>query len=105
MKMTDHKLQIVTILEQAKTIAVVGASDDWKRPSFYVMKYLQKQGYRIAPINPRLAGQEILGEPVFASLSDIPFAVDIVDVFRRPDDCPEIARDAIAIGAKCLGSR
>lgn len=100
--MTDHKLQIVTILEQAKTIAVVGASDDWKRPSFYVMKYLQKQGYRIAPINPRLAGQEILGEPVFASLSDIPFAVDIVDVFRRPDDCPEIARDAIAIGAKCL---
>ena len=100
--MTDHELQIVTILEQAKTIAVVGASDDWKRPSFYVMKYLQKQGYRIAPINPRLAGQEILGEPVFASLSDIPFAVDIVDVFRRPDDCPEIARDAIAIGAKCL---
>ena len=100
--MTDHELQIVTILEQAKTIAVVGASDDWKRPSFYVMKYLQKQGYRIAPINPHLAGQEILGEPVFASLSDIPFAVDIVDVFRRPDDCPEIARDAIAIGAKCL---
>ena len=57
--------QIAAILQQTKTIAVIGASDNWKRPSFYVMKYLQKHGYRIIPVNPRLEGQFILGETVY----------------------------------------
>ena len=68
--MPDDNLKIVEVLSAAKTIAVVGASDDWRRPSFYVMKYLQKQGYRIAPINPRLEGQSILGETVYKKVSD-----------------------------------
>ena len=100
--MPDDNLKIVEALSTAKSIAVVGASDDWKRPSFYVMKYLQKQGYRIAPINPRLAGKSILGETVYKIISEVPFPVDIVDVFRPPNECLEIAEDAVATGASCL---
>ena len=69
--MPDDNLKIVEVLSTAKSIAVVGASDDWKRPSFYVMKYLQKQGYRIVPINPRLAGKSILGETVYGKISEV----------------------------------
>ena len=100
--MPDDNLKIVEALSTAKSIAVVGASDDWKRPSFYVMKYLQKQGYRIVPINPRLAGKLILGETVYKKISEVPFPVDIVDVFRPPNECLEIAKNAVAIGASCL---
>ena len=100
--MPDDNLKIVEALSTAKSIAVVGASDDWRRPSFYVMKYLQKQGYRIAPINPRLAGKLILGETVYKKISEVPFPVDIVDVFRPPHECLEIAKNAIGIGASCL---
>ncbi|MDC1383752.1 aminotransferase class I/II-fold pyridoxal phosphate-dependent enzyme [Candidatus Puniceispirillum sp.] len=100
--MINDNIKIVEILSKSKTIAVVGASDDWKRPSFYVMKYLQKQGYRIVPINPRLKGQSILGETVYETISAIPFSIDIVDVFRPPQECPDIARQAIASGASCL---
>ena len=64
--------QIAAILQQTKTIAVIGASDNWKRPSFYVMKYLLSQGYQIIPVNPRLAGQTILGQTCFETLADIP---------------------------------
>ena len=100
--MPDDNLKIVEVLSTAKSIAVVGASDDWKRPSFYVMKYLQKQGYRILPINPRLEGKSILGETVYSKITDVPYPIDIVDVFRPPRECIEIAENAVEIGASCL---
>ena len=100
--MPDDNLKIVEVLSTAKSIAVVGASDDWKRPSFYVMKYLQKQGYRILPINPRLEGKSILGETVYSKITDVPYPIDIVDVFRPPRECIEIAENAVAIDASCL---
>ena len=92
------------MLQQYKTIAVVGLSAEWHRPSFFVAKYLQSHGYRVIPVNPRYAasGQQILGETVYASLLDIPQAVDMVDVFRRTQDVLPLAEEAIRIGAKCL---
>ena len=92
------------MLQQHKTIAVVGLSAEWHRPSFFVAKYLQSHGYRVIPVNPRYAasGQQILGETVYASLLDIPQAVDVVDVFRRAQDVLPLAEEAIRIGAKCL---
>jgi predicted CoA-binding protein len=92
------------MLQQYKTIAVVGLSAEWHRPSFFVAKYLQSHGYRVIPVNPRYAasGQQILGETVYASLLDIPQAVDVVDVFRRTQDVLPLAEEAIGIGAKCL---
>jgi predicted CoA-binding protein len=88
------------ILHEAKTIAVVGLSADWFRPSFFAAKYMQEHGYRVIPVNPKYP--EILGEKSFASLRDIREKVDIVDVFRKTADVPPIAEDAIAIGAKVL---
>ena len=79
---------------------MVGLSADWYRPSFFAAKYLQEHGYRIVPVNPRYT--EILGEPCYPSLTAIPFRVDMVDVFRRSADVVPIAREAIAIGARCL---
>lgn len=90
------------ILRDTKTIAMVGASTNWARPSFFAMKYLQAKGYRVIPVNPGAAGQEILGEKVYATLKDIPVKIDMVDVFRAPEHVPPIADDAIAIGAKVL---
>jgi predicted CoA-binding protein len=91
---------IRSILHSARTIAVVGLSADELRPSNFVGFYLQRHGYRIVPVNPRES--EILGEKCYASLSDIPFPVDVVDVFRAPDAVPGIAREAAQIGAKAL---
>ena len=88
------------ILAENKTIAVVGLSADWFRPSFFAAKYMQAHGYRIVPVNPRYP--EILGEKAYKSLVDIPFQVDVVDCFRKTADIVPIARDAIAIGAKVL---
>ena len=90
------------ILTSVKTIAVVGASDKEHRPVHGVMRFLQGKGYRCIPVNPRLAGRELLGETVYASLEDIPEPVDMVDVFRRSEHVPPIAEEAIAIGAKVL---
>jgi hypothetical protein len=90
------------ILRENQVVAIVGLSADWSRPSNFVAKYLQAHGYRIIPVNPRYAGQEILGERCYKSLRDIPEKVDVVDVFRKTDDVPPIADDAIAIGAKVL---
>jgi predicted CoA-binding protein len=92
------------LLRQCKTIAVVGLSADWHRPSFFAAKYMQSHGYKIIPVNPRYAatGQQILGEKVYASLLDIPQPVDMVDVFRRTEDVLPLADEAIRIGAKCL---
>lgn len=87
------------ILAPHGTVALVGASANTVRPSYFVMKYLQNKGFRVIPVNPGRAGGEILGEQVFASLSDIPEPVGIVDVFRNSDAALEIAKEAIAIGA------
>ena len=86
------------------TIAVVGLSNEPDRPSYRVARYLQQHGFRIVPVNPRYAaaGQSILGEHCYASLGDIPFAVDMVDVFRRTEDVLPIAEQAVQIGAKCF---
>ena len=88
------------ILAENRTIAVVGLSADWFRPSYFAAKYMQEHGYRVIPVNPKYA--EILGEKSYASLRDIPVKVDIVDCFRKTADIGPIALDAIAIGAKVL---
>ncbi|WP_374444320.1 CoA-binding protein [Stella sp.] len=93
---------IAGILRDTRTIAMVGASPNWNRPSYFVMKYLQGKGYRVIPVNPRAAGEEILGERVYATLADVPVPVDMVDVFRAADAAPGIVADAIRIGAKVV---
>lgn len=86
------------VLKENRTIAVVGLSADWNRPSYFAAKYMQERGYRIIPVNPKYP--EILGEKCYPDLKSIPEPVDIVDVFRKPEDCVPIAREAVAIGAK-----
>ncbi|MFT3821739.1 MAG: CoA-binding protein [Rubrivivax sp.] len=88
------------ILAQCRTVAVVGLSAQWHRPSYFAASYLQGKGYRIVPVTP--AYPEVLGEKAYASLRDVPFQVDMVDVFRRTEDVLPVARDAVAIGARCL---
>lgn len=88
------------ILSDNHTIAVVGLSNDWYRPSFFAAKYMQAHGYRIIPVNPKYP--EILGEKCYPNLAAIPDPVDIVDVFRRAEHTPELAREAVAINAKVL---
>src|SRR5580698_11600159 len=97
---SDAKIR--SILERVKTIAMVGASSNWNRPSYFVMKYLQGKGYRVIPVNPGTAGQQLLGEKIYASLRDIPDKIDMVDVFRASDQVGPIVDDAIAIGAKVV---
>jgi predicted CoA-binding protein len=96
----DRELR--ALLGQAKTIAVVGLSSKPDRPSYEVSAYLQERGYRIVPVNPRET--EVLGEHAYATLLDVPseISVDVVDVFRRAEETPPVARDAVAIGAKVL---
>jgi uncharacterized protein len=96
----DRELRI--LLGDARTIAVVGLSSDPERPSFGVAAYLQAHDYRIVPINPN--EREVLGERAYPSLLDLPSdpPIDVVDVFRRPEATPEVARDAVRIGAKVL---
>ena len=101
--MIDDKfddLQIANILSSVKTIAMVGASNNWKRPSNFVMKYLQRKGYKIIPVNPREAGKKINNELCYASLKDIPINIDMVDVFRKSGECLELAKETIKIKAK-----
>lgn len=93
---------IRAVLEGAKTIAMVGASPKWNRPSYFVMKYLQAKGYRVIPANPRAAGEEILGETVYGDLKSIPEPVDMVDIFRNSEAAGPIADEAIEIGAKSV---
>jgi O-acetylhomoserine (thiol)-lyase len=94
--------QIRRILSTVRTIAMVGASTNWNRPSYFVMKYLQGKGYRVIPVNPTAAGQTLLGEKVYASLKDVPDKIDMVDMFRAADAAPGVVADAIAIGAKVV---
>lgn len=100
---------IAQILEDSKTIAVVGLSNKPERASYGVAHYLQGEGYRILPVNPAYAGEEILGEKVYASLQEAADAlapsgqrIDIVDCFRKSEDIPPLAREAIAVRAGCL---
>jgi uncharacterized protein len=92
--------ELRTIYDEAKTIAVVGASADQRKPSHTVPRYLQRQGYRIIPVNPK--GGEILGETVRESLTDVDEPIDVVEVFRPSDETPDVARDAVKAGAKVL---
>ena len=88
------------ILSQSRVIAVVGLSADWFRPSYFAAKYMQEHGYQVIPVNPRYP--EVLGQKCYGSLREIPGKVDLVDCFRKTEDIPPIAEDAIAIGAKVL---
>ena len=85
-----------SVLTRTKTIAVVGVSKNPERPSHYVARFLYERGYRVIPVNPGLAGQTFFNETVYASLADIPFDVDMVDVFRRSDAVPDIVDEALA---------
>jgi len=89
------------ILADARTIAVVGASPKPDRPSHGVMRYLLEQGYRCIPVRPR-GCDEVLGVPCVRSLAEIAEPIDLVDVFRRPEACPEVARETVAAGARSL---
>jgi predicted CoA-binding protein len=92
--------QLRRILKENHTIAIVGLSADWYRPSYFAAKYMQEHGFRIIPVNPKYT--EILGEKCYPDLKSIPEKVDMVDVFRKSADCAPIAKEAIAIGAKVV---
>ena len=83
------------ILGQVRTIAMIGASTLWRRPSYYAMKYLRHKGYRVIPVNPNRAGEEVLGETVRATLADIPEHIDMAQVFRAPEAAYAVAREVI----------
>lgn len=93
-------MDLKSLFQETKTIAIVGLSDKPNRPSYRIASYLQANGFRIVPVNP--SQPEILGEKSYASLKDIPFPIDMVNVFRKSEDCLEVAQDAVAIGAKSL---
>src|SRR6476620_12608988 len=88
---------IAGILGEAKTIAMVGASAVTNRPSYFAMKYLLGKGYRVIPVNPTLVGKEILGQPICASLAEVPAPVDIVDIFRNSAAALEVTRETIRL--------
>ena len=93
---------IKEILGDVKTIAMVGASTNWNRPSYFAMKYLQTKGFRVIPVNPRSAGETLLGETIRESLAGIEEAVDMVDIFRNSEAAGPITNEAIEIGAKVV---
>jgi predicted CoA-binding protein len=90
------------ILRETKTIAMVGLSANWNRPSFFAAKYLLDRGYKVIPVNPAAAGQEILGQKVYASLDELPQKVDMVDIFRNSEAAGPITDEAIKHGAKVV---
>lgn len=92
--------ELLAILRDTRTIAMVGASPKWNRPSYFAMKYLQEKGYRVIPVNPGHAGKEILGETVYASLRDIPHSFDMVDIFRSSEAAGPVTDEAIAVAAE-----
>ena len=96
----DDVAGLTRILAQSRTIAVVGLSANWYRPSYFAAKYLQEHGYRVIPVNPNYA--EVLGERCYPSVAAIPEPVDVVDAFRKADEMPALAREAVAKGARVL---
>ena len=100
MPIVDDIAGLRRLLAQSRTIAVVGLSQHWYRPSYFAAKYLQEHGYRIVPVNPTC--DEVLGEKSYPTVAAIPFPVDVVDCFRKPAEMPSLAREAVAKGAKVL---
>lgn len=92
--------ELAKLLRETKTIAVVGLSSNSMRPSFGVSRFLQRQGYRVIPVNPNET--EVLGERAYPSVKDVPEQVDIINIFRRPARVPEVIDDALAKGARCI---
>jgi predicted CoA-binding protein len=97
---SDDELRAV--LRGVHVVAMVGASPNWNRPSYFVMKYLQSKGYRVIPVNPQAVGETILGETVYADLADVPEPIDMVDIFRRSDAVGPIVDEAIRKHAKVV---
>lgn len=95
--LTYSDAQLRGILGRVRRIAMVGASPNWNRPSYFVMKYLLEKGYDVIPVNPRAAGETILGVPCVATLADVPGAIDMVDIFRASDAADAIVDEAIAL--------
>src|SRR5438477_11422267 len=100
MPIVDDIAGLRRILVESRTIAVVGLSAQWYRPSYFAAKYMQDHGYRIIPVNPNYG--QILGEKCYRSLTEIDERIDIVDCFRKPPEMPPIARDAVAMRARVL---
>ena len=100
MALVDDISGLRRILTRSRSLAIVGVSANWFRPSYFAAKYMQDHGYRIIPVNPNYA--EVLGQKCYPELAAIPEPVDIVDCFRRPGEIVPLARDAVAIGAKVL---
>jgi predicted CoA-binding protein len=100
MPIVDDIAGLRRILAKSRTLAVVGLSAQWHRPSYFAAKYMRDHGYRIIPVNPRYT--EVLGETCYPNLRAVPESIDIVDCFRKSEEIPSIADDAIAIGAKVL---
>ena len=96
----DDSEKVRRILKTTRTIAVVGLSAQWHRPSFFAAKYLQEHGYRVIPVNPQY--ETILGEKCYKSLAEIPVKVDVVDCFRKSSEIPALADEAVKMGAKVL---
>lgn len=99
---TGKDADIIDILKNTRTIAMVGASSKPERPSYGVMQYLLANGFEVVPVNPGQAGSTLMGQLVYASLKDIPFPVDLVDVFREADATPGVVEDAIAVNAQSV---
>jgi uncharacterized protein len=97
---TDDELQ--RILRESRVVAMVGASPNWVRPSHFAMRYLQGKGFRVIPVNPAAAGEDILGERAYAALKEVPAQVDVVDIFRNAEAAGAITDEAIAMGAKVV---
>lgn len=100
MSIVDDITGLRRILTRYRTIAMVGLSANWYRPSYFAAKYMQEHGYRVIPVNPTYT--EVLGEKCYPSVTAIPHPVDIVDCFRQPEEIPPLAREAVAKGAKVL---
>ncbi len=98
--MVDDVAGLRRVLQDNRVIAVVGLSPNWNRPSYFAAKYMLEHGYTVIPVNP--GATEILGQKCYPDLAAIPVKVDLVDVFRKPEDAGPIADEAIRIGAKCL---
>lgn len=98
----EKDAEIIDVLKRTKTIAMVGASNKPERPSYGVMQYLLANGFEVVPVNPGQAGSTLMGQMVYASLKDIPFPVDLVDVFRESTATPGVVDEAAAIKAKAV---
>jgi uncharacterized protein len=88
------------VLQDVKTVALVGASANIVRPSYFVMKYLLEKGYTVYPVNPGLAGQQLLGQTVYATLADIPVSIDMIDIFRNSEAALDVTKEALALTLK-----